>query len=200
MEVLNATKWVTRLISLERENLQLLRGIILAFREEYAIDSYLWVIYKGFHSLRTERDRISFHTIFLSINFLIIFIPHAQKILHKPLSAICKQLKQKVILGRNSSQSSPFHKHENDTIARFHVVLRRKRSYPSWHVSQRRWPYRTATYKAEHLHHFQSILTKKGLLSNFGAQRQIPHPEGRTILLLKHYKSFSSTKFTSSRY
>lgn len=34
------------------------------------------------------------------------------------------------MVGRNSNQSSPFHKHENDTTLWFHVVLEEEKKLP----------------------------------------------------------------------
>lgn len=138
---------------------------------------------------------------FLNINILNTFILHTQKIIHKPVSAVWKQLKWKTILERNSIQSSPLHKHENNTIIWFSLVfVGGRKSYPSWHFSQRQWPYRIIIYRAEHLNHFLTTLTKKGLLSNISTKRQNFQPKAETTLLAKHHKRLCSTKFTSGRY
>lgn len=123
----------------------------------------------------TEWIRIQFHTMFLNISILNNFILHTQKIIHKPLGSVWKQVKWKIILERNSIQSSSLHKHKN-TITWFSLILMGGgRSYPSWYISQR--PYRIIIYMAEHLNHFLIILTKKDLLSNISTKTQNFQPK-----------------------
>lgn len=53
---------------------------------------------------------------FLNINILHTFILHTQEIIHKPVSAVWKQLERKTILERSPIESSPCHKRKNDII------------------------------------------------------------------------------------
>lgn len=82
-----ATKGVRYLISLEGENLLSLKNLqLLCITIHPSLHERVFhvprlLINTGFHSLSTEWDRISFHTIFLNINVLNIFILHTQSTL-----------------------------------------------------------------------------------------------------------------------
>lgn len=126
----------------------------------------------------------------LNISILNTFILHTQKIIHKPVGSVWKQLKWKTILERNSIQSSSLHKHENTIIWFSLIPMGGGKSYPSWYFLQ--WPYRIIIYMAQHLNHSLITLTKKGLLSNISTKMQNFQPKAsskaqQTVLLYKIY-------------
>lgn len=155
----------------------------------------------GYLQQSTEWIEIEFHTMFLNISILNTFILHTQKVIHKPVGSVWKQVKWRTILERNSIQSSSLHKHEN-AITWFSLILTggRKR-YPLWYISQ--WPYRIITYMAEHLNHFLITLTKKSLLSNISTKMQNFQPKASSkaqqiVLLYKTYFRQVLTTLNSS--
>lgn len=127
---------------------------------------------------------------------------HTQKVIYKHVGFAWKQLKWKTILERNSIQAISLHKHENNTIRWFSLILMGERkSYPSWYISQ--WPYRIIIYMAEHLNHFLITLAKKGLLSNISTKMQNFQPKAfskaqQTFLFYKIYFRQVLTTLNSS--
>lgn len=136
----------------------------------------------------------------LDISILNTFILHTQKIIHKPVGSVWKQVKWKTILERNSIQSSSLHKHENTiTMVQSDPYGGTKRL--SFMI------YFTMTLQNYYIHDRTpkslSNYPYKGLLSNISTKMQNFQPKSsskaqQTVLFYKFYFRQILTTLNSS--